>query len=144
MTNSKRESYKELETLRKQAGEDVAKLRARLQEAEARLAAVTLTMELLRSTPKETPESNPYLRQFKGMTQVAALLKIAHDNGTNRFKLRDAKKTLLDAGLIRSKKNAATILFTTIQRSGRFQRVAPGEYEVLSKEPTNLKITQIA
>ena len=67
------------------------------------------------------------------MTQVAALVKIARDNGTNRFKLQDAKKTLVDAGLIRSKKNASTILFTTIQRSGRFRRVAPGEYEVILK-----------
>jgi hypothetical protein len=45
--------------------------------------------------------------------------------------MKDAKRILTGAGLVKSKKNANTILFTTIQRSERFKRVAPGEYELL-------------
>jgi hypothetical protein len=144
MANSKRESHKELESLKKHWGEEAAKLRDRLKQAEERVAALALTIQLLDNSPSTTAEDNPYIKEFKGMTQVAALVKIARDNGTNRFKLQDAKKLLLEAGLIRSKKNASTILFTTIQRSGRFRRVAPGEYEVITKEATGIKITQIA
>ena len=136
MPTSKHKKYEELESLKQGLGEQAAKLRGELRTIEERLAAVTTTLQLLKGkgrVPTASVPADPYLREFKGLTQVEGLIKIAKDSGTNRFKLREARETLVDAGLVKSKKNANTILFTAIHRSGKFKRVAPGEYEVAGK-----------
>ena len=136
-TSSKRKNYEELETLKQALGEQVAKMRGDLRAVEEQLGAVNLTLQMLRRGTNVSDKSqDPYLREFKGLTQVEGLIKVARDSGKNRFKLREAKKILLDAGLVKSKKNAATILFTAIHRSEKFKRVAPGEYEVILKPVT--------
>lgn len=133
-TSKKQKKHEDLESLKQALGEQAAKLHGELKAIEERLGAVTLTLQMLRGGANASRENkDPYLREFKGLTQVQALMKIARDSGNNRFKLRDAKRILLDAGLIKTKKNANTILFTAIQRSGKFARVAPGEYEVIAK-----------
>ena len=131
-TSKKQEKYEELEALKQGLGEQAAKLRGELKVIDDRLMAVTTTLQLLRGGGySATIPADPYLREFKGLTQVQGLAKIAKDSGTNRFKLREAKQILLNAGLLKSKKNANTILFTAIQRSEKFTRVAPGEYELI-------------
>ncbi len=132
-TGTKQNKYEELEQIKKELTEEAEKLRAQLKQIEARAVAVALAIEVWKSKgPKAA--ADPYLREFKGLTQVKALVKIAKDNGNNRFRLIDAKKILVDAGLVKSKKNASTILFTAIHRSDKFKRVAPGEYELLPIE----------
>lgn len=130
MSSTNQSKYEELEQIKSELAGQAEKLRSELKEIEGRLIAVTLAIEVWKSKGTKSA-GNPYLREFKGMTQVQALIKIAKDNGTNRFKVAAAKKLLLEAGLIKSKKNAANILFTTIQRSGKFKRVVPGEYELV-------------
>lgn len=134
MSTNKRKKYEDLESLKQGLGEQAAKLRGELRSLEEKLAAVTTTLQLLKGRgPAVSAPVDPYLREFKGLTQVEGLVKLAKDSGTNRFKLREARGILVEAGLVKSKKNANTILFTAIQRSGKFKRVAPGEYEVIGK-----------
>lgn len=132
-TTTKQSKYEELEQIRKELAEQAEQLRSQLKQIEGRAVAVALAIEVWKSKGA-TVAVDPYLREFKGLTQVQALVKIAKDSGHNRFRLNDAKKILVDAGLVKSKKNASTILFTAIQRSERFRRVAPGEYELLPVE----------
>jgi hypothetical protein len=135
-TSRKQSKYEELELIKAELSEKTRKLRVELSDAEEALRAVALAIRVWKNkgaVAASKVELNPHLREFRGLTQVQALVKIAKDSGTNRFKLREAKKVLLEAGLVKSKKNAATILFTAIQRSEKFKRVAPGEYELILK-----------
>jgi hypothetical protein len=141
--NSKQD---ELDRLMSALEQRVNKLRIDLRGAEKELQAVVTTIELLNRGKVDTEaEANDYLREFKGLTHIEALVKFAKDNGNNRFRMSEAKRLLVAAGLIKSKKNASNIIFNDIQRSELFRRVAPGEYELMdSTEPTGMKITQIA
>jgi len=137
--NSKRNSkYQELELIKARLTETLRKQRLQVAEMEKSLEAVTLAIQVWKregAGAASKVELNPHVKEFRGLTQVQALIKIAKDNGTNRFALRDAKKILLEAGVVRSRKNANNILYTAIQRSGKFKRVAPGEYEVVEIKP---------
>jgi hypothetical protein len=82
---------------------------------------------------EEDQNERKYYKDFEGLTQVEGLIKLAKDSGKNRFRMKDAKRILVGAGLVKSRKNANTILFTAIQRSEKFKRVAPGEYELILK-----------
>jgi hypothetical protein len=68
------------------------------------------------------------------MKQVEALTKIA-EHGGGQFHTTAAKKLLLQAGLIKNPKNANNILFSVIQRSGKFERVEPGLYRLIGNKP---------
>ncbi len=143
MASTSNSEHVELSKLKRGLAQRVERLRAELQEAETKLQAVVTTIDLLgnasRYTEAETyPEA--YLREFEGLTQVQALVKIAKDNGNNRFKASQAKRLLLAAGLITSRKNASNILYSAIQRSDRFRRVAPGEYELVQKNITSSSV----
>jgi hypothetical protein len=131
--SKKPSKYQELELIKADLAEQARKLRLQLIDVEEALNAVGLAINVWKTKGPVAAkiELNPYLREFKGLTQVQALVKIAKDNGNNRFKMKEAKRLLLEAGLVKSKKNANTILFTAIQRSEKFKRVAPGEYELL-------------
>jgi len=117
-TSRKPNKYRELEQIKKHLEEQAAKLRAQARDLEERLAAVTLALQVWKNegpVAASKVELNPYLRSFRGMTQVQALVKLATDSGNGRFKLKEAKRTLLEAGLVRSKKNAirsCTLQFT--------------------------------
>jgi hypothetical protein len=132
--------HEELHGLKKTLYQRVERLRGELQEAEAELQAVTKTLQLLtkgRGREEREIESKveAFIHELHGLTQVEALVKLAKANG-NRLKTKDAKRILVAAGLIKSRKNAANILFTTIQRSERFKRIVPGEYELMTKPVT--------
>ncbi len=133
--------YQDLEELKVNLSQRVSKLRSDLQELERKLQAVTTTMELLNRGSVETEaQADSYLKQFRGLTHIQALVKIAHDNGNNRFKITDATKLLVAAGLVKSKKNATNIVFNDIQRSEKFRRVSPGEYELIEVKPITINV----
>ena len=141
MTNNRRKpsKYEELELIKAKLSEKTRKLGVELHDAEEALRAVSLAIRVWKNegaVAASKIELNPQLREFRGLTQVQALVKLAKDSGMNRFKMRDAKRILVEAGLIKNPKNANTILFTAIQRSEKFKRVAPGEYELISKAPS--------
>ena len=71
---------------------------------------------------------------LRGLKQVDALTKIAQHGG-GQLQTTVAKKLLLQAGLIRNPKNANNIMFSVIQRSGKFERVEPGVYRLIGQKP---------
>src|SRR5713226_7252432 len=129
-TTTNQGKYRELEQIQADLTKQAEKLRAQIKDVEGRLAAVTLAIQVWKDKgTSKNGVSDPRVKELRGMTQIQALLKLAKDNGNNRFRIAEVKPLLLEAGVVNSKKNANNILYTTILRSGRFQRVAPGEYE---------------
>ncbi len=141
-TKQSKDKYEELEHIKKELAQEAEQLRSKLKLIEGRAAAVALAIEVWKDSKGTKIAIDPYLREFKGLTQVEALVKIAKDNGNNRFRLQDAKRTLVDAGLVKSKKNASVILYTAIQRSEKFKRVAPGEYELIVPDQLTVSFTK--
>lgn len=126
----------ELDRLKKTLAQRVERLSSELREAADNLKSVNTTINLLKEEPVTSFDGafdEAYLKSFEGLTQLQALIKLAADSGKNKFKISEARKLLLAAGLIKSKKNASNILHNTIQRSERFKRVALGEYELILK-----------
>lgn len=77
-------------------------------------------------------------QELKGKTQMAALIAIAR-KGNGQFKANEAKRLLVQAGLISNPKNAASIVYTLIKRSERFERVAPGVYRLRNQSQGTLR-----
>ena len=125
---------------------DLANLIARLQqeriEAEKQLAqvdeqvrAVETTLHLLRQNgASQEPEIfKSLVSELKGKKQLDAMRLIASKN-KGILKVNDAKRLMLEAGLIHNPKNAASILYTLISRSGEFEKVEPGEYKLIGSQ----------
>ena len=137
--------YGEVEALVKSLSQKVDQLRTKLTDAEDALDAATMTLNLLNQGVSDDPtlsqvaaemeaDYKALQREFKDLTQIQALVKIAQKSPTRRFRLTEARDKLIAVGLIRSRKNATNIIFNAIQRSEKFKRVAPGEYELIEQE----------
>ena len=72
---------------------------------------------------------------LKGKTQLDALIHIASRND-GHFKVVDAKRLMVESGIIKKPKNALSMLYTIINRSGKFDKVSPGEYKLVTQEQT--------
>jgi hypothetical protein len=133
-TNS--HAFAELEELRKRLQAKMEALQEEFQEVKNQHQSVTTTLNLLgyKTGINLAPaEGAAVITGFNGLTQAQALERIAKNNG-GRFKMKDAKRILVDAGLIKTAKNANNILYNVIQREeGKFRRVSPGEYELSTK-----------
>ena len=70
------------------------------------------------------------LEELRGRTQLEVLVNIAKRNN-GRIKAAEARRALVAMGLTKSVKNAPSIFHTVITRSGRFERVGPGEYRLI-------------
>jgi len=127
-------SKQDLEGLKKRLTQRAERLRGELQQVDDDLRCASRTIELLRhgglegSQDEAWPEA--YLREFEGMTQIQALVKMAQDSGNNTVKVSEARKLFMVAGLSKSKKNVTNILHSTLDSSEKFRKVAPGEYEL--------------
>lgn len=77
--------------------------------------------------------------ELHGKTQIEALVTIAK-RGNGEFKVNEARRLLLQAGLIRNPKNASTIVNNVIKRSDRFDRVKTGVYKLQSYKPTTTQL----
>lgn len=125
----------ELTELREKLQAKMESLQQDYQQAKEQYQSVTTTIGLLGF--KTGLDLSPFhdstiVPGFRGLTQAQALEKIAKNNG-GRFKMKEAKRILLGAGLIKTAKNANNILYNVIQREeGKFKRVAPGEYELVA------------
>ena len=123
----------ELEELRIRLQAKIQSLQQEIQETKIKYQSVTTTLELLGFKTRldlSAPLSETSV--LKGLTQAQALERIAKNNG-GRVKVRDAKRILLGAGLIKTPKNANNIIFNVIQREeGKYRRVSPGEYELVA------------
>ena len=113
-------------------------LQQRLDELDKQLEAVETTVHLLRygkSGRSYTDKS--LISELRGKTHIDALLTIAGKNN-NRLKATEAKRLMIEAGLIRNPKTALSMLYTIINRSGKFERVRPGEYRLIDVQQSLL------
>jgi len=117
----------------------IARLRQERIEAEEQLAqvdeqvrAVETTLRLLRQNgaSQEQEIFKSLLPELQGKKQLDAMLLIASKNN-GILKVNYAKRLMLEAGIIRNPKNAASILYTLISRSEKFEKVKPGEYRCI-------------
>jgi len=134
--------YSELVELKRKLQAKIGALEQQLTDSKAKYQAVITTLDMLGYREHDDVTQGNLLvvqSEFKGLTQVQALEKIARANH-GRFTMRDAKRILLSAGLIKNPKNAYNILFSAIQRSDRFVRIAPGEYELKKAEEKPLLV----
>jgi hypothetical protein len=119
----------------------IAQLRARERELESELGqaksdieAVQRALALLRGqngVPIEDAMQGISVESLKGMSYLAAITAIARTNN-GKVKVIDAKRLLLEAGVSLNPKTAYQMITATLIRSNRFQRIAPGTYQLLS------------
>ncbi len=149
-TNDK--TYNDLVTLRDRLDARQSELQAELEDVTRKLDSVSTTLALLEgdvmplshrvavSIPASYPAQSPGIAtpvdvaSLRGMKQIEALTKIAQHSG-GQLRTSIAKRLMLQAGLIKNPKNANNILFSVIQRSGKFERVEPGIYRLIGPKP---------
>ncbi len=119
----------------------VAELKQELRQVQAEAEAITnkaseiqrdiysleKTARLYRHKHSMTESIDP--KALKGMTQINALVAIARKGG-GQLRANEAKRLMLQAGLISNPANAASIVYTLIKRSERFDRVEAGVYKL--------------
>src|SRR5439155_17025870 len=109
----------------------------RLAQTDAEIQAVSTTLRLLKNGHEATgtlatkslliPAS-----VFVGKTQRAALAEIAKRNG-GIVKVGEARRILIDAGVIRDAKNTWGLLYTTMSRSPEFEKSGRGQFMLVDK-----------
>ena len=139
-------TYMELLALRDRLDNRQTELHAELEDVTRKLESVSTTLALLDGSsmpvahrvalarPTHSTTDSIDLASLRGMKQVEALTKIAEHSG-GQIRTAFAKKVFLEAGLIKNPKNANNILFSVIQRSGKFERVEPGVYRLIGEKP---------
>jgi hypothetical protein len=143
--NTNDSTYLELLALRDLLDARQTELHSELADVTRKLESVSTTLALLDggSLPLShrialpegaSPTPSIDVASLRGMKQVEALTKIA-EHGGGQFRTTVAKKLLLQAGLISNPKNANNILFSVIQRSGKFERIEPGVYRLIGRKP---------
>lgn len=66
---------------------------------------------------------------LRDMTHKQAAIAIAKHNG-GIVKAQEAKRLMIQAGIMRPTKNSTRMVHNAIVSSGRFDRIAPGEYRL--------------
>ncbi len=137
-------TYMELIALRDRLDARQTELQGELEDVTRKLESVSTTLALLdgsttmpvahRIAVARPVAASIDIASLRGLKQVEALTKIAQHGG-GRLRTVDAKKLMLQAGLIKNPKNANNILFSVIQRSGKFERVEPGVYRLIGDKP---------
>lgn len=141
------QTYMDLVAWRDKLDTRQTELQSELEDVTRKLESVSTSLALLDGTPPPLAHSvaltgGPATREtmaidvtsLRGMKQVQALIKIAQHGG-GQFQTIVAKRLLLQAGLIKNAKNANNIMFSVIQRSGKFERVEPGVYRLIGQKP---------
>lgn len=111
------------------------KIQKQLADVEEELRAVEITMNLYRraGVSYEPEAYKSIVPELQGKTLVGALTHIASKSG-GILKVVDAKRLLSEAGMIRNPKNALSMLYTMMSRSGKFEKVDRGEYRLLDAQ----------
>ena len=122
-------------TLRRQEAETKQALDGILEQ----IKAIEITMRLCRHNGTQaTPDIHDALvaelRKAKAQkkTQMDGLMLIADKDGS--IKVKEAQRLMVEAGFIFNPKNAASILYTLISRSEKFEKVKPGEYRRIGSQ----------
>lgn len=118
--------------------EVVRKLRLEQERLEKEIAmiekhvrAVETTISLLKRTgqPKEPAAQGRPASDLQGKTLLDALIHISSRTG-GLLKVSEARRLMQEAGLLKNPKNALSILYTVMNRSGKFEKVTRGEYRL--------------
>jgi len=112
------------------------KLKEQLVEVEKEFEAISTTLKLL---GMPTPGMSNI--DLSGKTHIDALIAIANANN-GLLVVKTARRLMTRANLFKNPKNASSVLFTAISRSGKFQSEGKGKYK-LSEEKDPLKLAQI-
>jgi hypothetical protein len=146
MDNNKKSNV-ELSELRDRLKTKLDYYQKQLEETRNNLASVERTLALLNGKRSSIEEEHVIpVALLQGLSQADALKRIALAAG-GKLLVKQAKRLLIDAGLIETPENASAIIFTVIERSGAFKRVKRGEYELLEKNVAatgGLRLTQTA
>jgi hypothetical protein len=123
-------------------------LKAKRQNLMEEIGTLEKTLEHLNATisllEKESTEGTKFVRllaqpaefpigKLRRLTQIQAVVEIAKHSG-GIVKAQDAKHLMIRAGVMRETKNSTNITHNVILRSGKFERVAPGEYRLKDEE----------
>jgi hypothetical protein len=101
------------------------KLKEQLDEVEKEFEAVSTTLKLM-----GMPTPGMSNLSLAGKTHLEALIDIAKANG-NVLIVKAARRLMTRAGLFKNPKNASSVLFTAISRSGKFKQLSKGKYELI-------------
>lgn len=101
------------------------KLKEQLDEVEEEFAAVSTTLKLM-----GLPTPGMSNIDLSGKTHLEALTAIAKAND-NILVVKTARRLMTRAGLFKNPKNASSVLFTAITRSGMFESIGKGKYKLL-------------
>lgn len=118
------------------------KIFKRINEINKEIRAVEMTMRLMGykngksilSTYEELV--NGIIRKKNKMSQLEVLYEIIDTIGDENkiFKVNEAKNIMVSAGMFNNPENANSIIYTLIDRSGKFEKVKPGVYKLINKE----------
>jgi hypothetical protein len=100
------------------------KLKEQLVEVEKEFEAVSTTLKLM-----GLPTPGMSNLNLAGKTHLDALIDIAKANG-GVLVVRTARRLMARAGLFKNPKNASSIIFTAISRSGKFKQLSKGKYSL--------------
>jgi hypothetical protein len=104
------------------------KLQEQLKEVEKEFEAIATTLKLL-----GLPTPGMSNLNLAGKTHLEALIEIAKaNNGT--LVVKTARRLMTRANLFGNPKNASSVLFTAISRSGKFKPLSKGKYELLEQK----------
>ncbi len=106
------------------------KLKEQLNEVEKEFEGVSTTLKLM-----GLPTPGMSNLTLAGKTHLEALIEIAKANG-NLLVVKTARRLMTRAGLFGNPKNASSVLFTAISRSGKFKALSKGKYELIEQNDT--------
>lgn len=123
----------------------------KINEIDRKLKAIETTMNLLGHNGRDIEQSNKYdnlilrLRNDKNhgnLSQIKALEIIALDIGksSGTFKVKDIKRIMINAGMFKNPIYANSIIYTLMDRSGKFKKVEPGVYRIIDTKTINSEI----
>lgn len=108
------------------------KLKEQLNEVEKEFDAVHTTLKLM-----GLPTPGMSNLNLAGKTHLEALIEIARANA-GLLVVKTARRLMTRANMFTNPKNASSVLFTAISRSGKFQSIGKGKYELIEQKPATI------
>lgn len=122
---------KKIEELRAQSEADLQNIEGTISFYERQgLVARSATLTLTANNPP-TPFG---VANIRNMTHKQAVIAIAKSNG-GIVRAQEAKHMMIQAQIMRPTKNATRMVHNAIVSSGRFDRIAPGQYRLRPPTP---------
>ena len=103
------------------------KLKEQLDEVEKEFTAVSTTLKLM-----GLPTPGMSNLTLTGRTHLDALIEIAKANNGILI-VKTARRLMARANMFTNPKNASSVLFTAISRSGKFESMGKGKYKLIEQ-----------